>query len=205
MNGKRNDPLASYRGLWRSIKIYYNAYGGFLAFLRSPYWMLGLFVTLVGYRYWFYSTKPIWYTIVIDIVPSLLGFTLGGYAILLAVGSDEFREFISGTRKKGTPSAFMTINATFVHFILLQVVSLLLAIIGSGLKVKTGVYPFIGFFIFCYALMTSIAAAFALLRLAKIFDRFIEQKREKSLIKKRPKISRMKLLNKKRIRRFVKM
>lgn len=83
-------------------------------------------------------------------------------------------ELIAGDNKdEEGPSPFMKINATFLHFIIVQVIALLTSIFSLAWEIRTGYLAFAGFLLFSYALSVSIAAAFAILRLAKWYDEFI--------------------------------
>ena len=84
--------------------------------------LLALFSVLLA------PSTTYWTDLAIDIIPSMLGFSLGGYAIIIAFGDDKFREFLA-TTKIENKSLFMIINATFIHFIMSQVIALLLAIL----------------------------------------------------------------------------
>jgi len=108
-------------------------------------------------------------------LPDLLGFTLGGYAMLLAFGSERFLMVLSAA-KNGDVSSFMKVNAAFVHFIVVQAVGVIYALICSAWSVKAGVFSFVGFVIFVYSLFSALAAAFAVLRLAKWYDKFLRDK-----------------------------
>jgi hypothetical protein len=101
---------------------YWRAYGGKKALIRSPYLWAALFITVLLYPEW--STAGWWHD-VLTVMRNLLGFTLGGYAMWIAIGDDEFRLLISGEEDDGKPSPYMEVNATFVHFIILQIISII--------------------------------------------------------------------------------
>ena len=61
-----------------------------------------------------------WHELAIGIIPNILGFTLGGYAILLAFGNEKFMFLISGEFADKKPSPFLVLNGAFVHFIVIQ-------------------------------------------------------------------------------------
>ena len=71
---------------WKSVKevfaSYWSKYGGFKSLLLSPYFQTAILITLLTVGFWFgISTK--WWERVISVIPNLLGFTLGGFAIFL--------------------------------------------------------------------------------------------------------------------------
>jgi uncharacterized membrane protein YGL010W len=75
-------------------------------------------------------------------------------------------------KEKG-PSPFIQINASFLHFIVVQLIALVYSVFSLAWDIKQGFWAFLGFLLFSYALTTSIAAAFSILRLAKNFNDFV--------------------------------
>lgn len=164
---------------------YWKAYGGFKALLTSQYFWLSFFITLALFPHW---TQPNWWEDVLSIMPNLLGFSLGGYAMWIAIGDDDFRQLISGEDEDGEPSPYMEMNAAFVHFIILQLLSMILAIfakayffplpeghilfefLGGWFKYLCLTGYFISYFVFIYALLSAVAATFALLRVSSWYD-----------------------------------
>lgn len=172
---------------------YWHAYGGVKSLVKSVYFWGALVLTAVLYPLW--STGG-WWNDVLSIMPSLLGFSLGGYAMWTAVGDDDFRRLISGPEKDGSPSPYMKMNAAFVHFIVLQFVSIVLALIAKAydfevppeyfLRRLFGQWfydvcllgSFIGYFVFVYALLTALAATFAVFRASSWYDKDTETRRK---------------------------
>ena len=166
-------------GIYEILNVYWIAYGRWKALVSSPYLHFAiLFASLFCFPVWRFGAKWIWFDAAINVLPSMLGFTLGGYAMLLAVGDDKFRRKIAGKKEDETASPFMEVNAAFVHFILMQAFALMFALIGKSWCLKTGIPALIGLSIFIYALSTSIAAAFAIFRMASWYDEKIKIDRE---------------------------
>lgn len=170
------------------IVIYYRAYGGFSAFIKSPYLYLSLFLTIALYPHWSGNS---WWEDVLSIMPNLLGFSLGGYAMFLAIGDEKFRGFLAGKEEDeddDVQSPFLALNGAFVHFIIFQVLALFFALFrkaydfpisednpmigffGDSLSCLVGFGNFIGYWVFVYALVLSLAATFALLRVGNWYD-----------------------------------
>ncbi|MCI2285295.1 hypothetical protein L3081_20310 [Colwellia sp. MSW7] len=108
----------------------------------------------------------------------------------MALGDDKFRASISGKTKDGGESPFIVVNATFVHFIVLQILALIAALIGKSqpiynsplciqrflLDLAPWLYEvslvisvassFIGYFLFIYAIFSALAATMAIFRIA---------------------------------------
>lgn len=169
-----------------ALSRYWLSYGGLRSLLRSPYFWTALILTLALYPAW---SQPGWWNDVITIMPSLLGFSLGGYALWLAIGDDEFRKLISGSSIDGKPSPYMKVNATFAHFIILQITATIIAILAKTYYFKLsednplfilttykafhiicGTGYFLGYFIFIYALLSALAATLALFRVSSWYD-----------------------------------
>lgn len=133
-----------------------------------------------------------WWVTPTDILPSLIGFTLGGYAILLAFGDHRFLDLMRQSGSDSEPSAYMDINAVFLHFLLLQFIALILAllagesslgvVISSALleRSSTGqliftfledVYGFISYLFFSYSLLAGLAAALAIFEVGSAYDK----------------------------------
>lgn len=175
--------IKSYKGVGQSFKRYYDAYGGWKGFVCSPYLHFALVLSIVVYPLWRCGESQNWYDLTLSILPDMLGFTLGGYTILLAFGNDRFLKLLSEPDDSGSPSdmsAFMRFNGTFVHFILMQVIAIVLAIIGSSWGIKRGLFAWMGTTTLIYAVSISVAAVFAIMRLAKIFEVFAQHEAIKS-------------------------
>ncbi|HAV1412773.1 hypothetical protein P3521_03555 [Vibrio parahaemolyticus] len=164
---------------------YWKAYGGWKAALTSVYFWVAAFLTVLLYPQW---VKAGWWGDTLSIMPSVLGFSLGGFAMWVAIGDEKFKSLISGSDDNASPSPFMEVNATFAHFILLQLVSIILAVIakaydfsvseghwlyfiwGESLGLVTSVFYCFSYFIFLYALLTAFAAVLALFRVSSWYD-----------------------------------
>ena len=176
-----------YTGVKKLFARYWVAYGGLKSIVGSPYMHISLFITLVSSGIWLEND---WVEIPISVLPNIIGFSLGGYAIWLALGDDKFRASISGKTKTGGESPFIVVNATFVHFIVLQILALIAALIGKSepiynsplfiqrflLDLAPWLYDvslalsiigsFIGYFLFIYAIFSALAATMAIFRIA---------------------------------------
>ncbi len=178
------------------ISRYWSAYGGFSALFSSAYFYLAIALSAFMFPAWL--NNP-WHELVLSVIPNILGFSLGGYALLVAIGDESFRALISG-EVDGETSPYMEINASFVHFILMQFFSLMCALISSAyyfeLNRSSFVYKFIqeselslntivntlnyfGYTIFIYALLTAVAATLSILRVSSWYDKFQTRKQTK--------------------------
>jgi hypothetical protein len=180
-----------YSGLRKIFRRYWNAYGGWRSVFLSPYLHFSFLFSIVAHGAWMNSN---WYNLPISVLPSLIGFSLGGYAIWLALGDDKFRASISGKGVDGKESPFIKVNATFVHFISLQIFALIFALGAQSQPVHNiplgwkkvildanpylsevsvalmHVASFLGYFLFIYAILSALAATMAIFRIAGWLD-----------------------------------
>ena len=86
------------------LRRYFCAYGGWGAILRSPLFLLATLLTGLGYGSWFDGDR--WSDLSQSLIPNLLGFSLGTYAILFSLMTGRVNRRSIGTpyrRAKGTP------------------------------------------------------------------------------------------------------
>ena len=83
---------------------YWHAYGGFSALMTSYYFWISILISCLLYPFW---SREGWWDDVLGIMPDLVGFSLGGFAMWIAIGDDSFRQLISGVNEDGTPSPYM--------------------------------------------------------------------------------------------------
>lgn len=188
--------MTEHSGKPQSIFIrYWHAYGGTKALLRSYYLWFSVFASLALYRLW---STPGWWDLVFSIVPSLLGFSLGGFALWIAIGDDSFRKFIAEKETPTEVSIYSGVNANFVHFIVLQVIAVISALVakatnftlqpehifiriaGEWYYVLTSIFTYFGFLLFIYALVSALAAVMGLLRVTFMYETYINFKRKRT-------------------------
>lgn len=174
-----------YSGLRNIASRYWVAYGGTSALIRSPYLHVALLILLITVHFW---AKSPWWHQPLSIIPNLLGFSLGGLAMLLSFGNAEFQKFISekDDSSGAAPTAFIEVSASFVHFMLLQLASLLVATVFNALdfyypwpsEFRAGVdlgrilFSAFGYLLYLYSITAMIAAVFAVFRMTSWFEIF---------------------------------
>jgi Na+/H+ antiporter NhaD/arsenite permease-like protein len=120
----------------------------------------GLWTTLDG------DGRPLWASLTLDIAPSLLGFALGGMAIMLAFSSGRFLEAI---RQKGKDKSYLRkMMASFFHFCAVLTAATLVGFVSSFYVNK--VVSFIGVLLSIYGLLLVIATASRIWHTARIFN-----------------------------------
>lgn len=114
------------------LREYWRIYGGVGAVLTSPYFHLSIVIAILTSPIWV-ATK--WWELSISVLPNIVGFTIGGYAILVSFGDEEFKRKIAGkTDDDDGDSPYMHVNATLVHTIIVQATALLVSIVFKGLS-----------------------------------------------------------------------
>ncbi len=172
-----------YRGVFESVLRYWRIYGGWRDLLRSPYFHVSVVLVAVTADSWI-NYK--WWLTVTAVVPNLLGFTLGGFAIFLGFGDERFKTTIAGNDAGDDDhSPYLMVSATFMHFVVIQILALLWAVAGgalyfdlpwpqlSGLFRWLGVLGgLVGYWLFIYGVCLAAAAGFAIFRVAGWYDEF---------------------------------
>lgn len=158
--------------VWHTVADYWRLYGGWKGLVCSPYLAIAAFISLIFYPAWAF-TKIEWVQSAMDILPGLLGFSIGAFAVILVFSNDRMVEVIA--EEGSQESMLMRTSAMFVHFILTQVVALLAALACKIYAPLAG----IGFFLLIYALLLAIATCFALFNLAQVYNAVLGTKTER--------------------------
>ena len=124
--------------------------------------------TAVSFPLWTATDNGVrvWAQNTVEIVPPILGFSLGGMAILLAISSPRLLRTIRGGGK--ADSLFMKTMASFFHFILVQTMAIFSALLAKSYS--SDVISAFGFFFLCYGTLVAIAVAWNLFDIARIFN-----------------------------------
>ena len=177
-----------FKGAAESFQQYWKAYGGWRAAIGSPYLLVSVVLAVFMAPLWL---RPNWWDIVLDVMPNVLGFSLGGFAIFLAFGDDGFRRLIAGqhhTDGDGEQSPYLDFSAAFLHFIVVQVIAVLFSLFAKSFyfvelgqhskllvlnEIVKPIWWFVGFGLFCYAICSALAAAMAIFTLTRSFDDYL--------------------------------
>lgn len=177
-----------YRTLYRILKGYFACYGGWKAVLFSPLFGISFAITIFNYSNWM---TPTWPAQSLSVLPNLLGFSLGCYALLFSLLSERLRRALLFVKNPRDVPYLHEINATFLHFILIQVASILYSLLFTAtimkdifdtIEIYTTVlrivfysfyFPlsFLGFLLFVYSVTLTVGAAISIYRIANIEDK----------------------------------
>jgi hypothetical protein len=181
------------RRIVRHFPKYFVIYGGFNAMATSAYFWGAAVLTALCYKYF---ANPDWWGLVLNVVPGLVGFSIAGVAIFVSLGSDKLRASVAG-KEPGSEelSPFIDFMAMFTHFIVVQLLALVVAVTSKALYespidqssplvllVEPVRHPFwfVGGFLFMYATLLCVALALEIFRLAEMIDEFQTRENAKS-------------------------
>lgn len=186
-----------YGGVRGIFTTYWDAYGRFPALLESFYLHVSCLLLVILYPMWM---KEGWWDTVISIMPNMIGFSLAGLSIWLATGDENLKSTISGVHPAGAKySPYIRTNASFVHFIIVQLLSLIAAVTAkafnfdpSGVLAEYDYHILVyigwgfGFLLFLYALATALAVTMSIFRVSTWYDTHQTKQREKKKEHKAP-------------------
>lgn len=171
------------KGVTEIYQQYWRAYGGRKALLRSSYLHGALLMLALTGPFWIGQD---WWEQVISVIPSLLGFTLGGFAMFLGFGDEKFRALLAEPDEDDpeAPSLFVGLCATFVHFILIQCLALGVAVLAKAwsfyfpwiapfdivVRCLSFVGSAVGYGLFLYAIASMLAATMYVFRVATWYE-----------------------------------
>lgn len=155
------------RSILDDIKHYWSAYGGSGCFIKSPYLWIAFFSSLLVMT----CAKECWSwpSLAVSVLPNMLGFTLGGYAVMLGFGDKKFQNCIKGPEDTGQTSPYLFMSASLLHFILFQILSLLVSIFCQAIDVNI-IVSFLGCWLFLYSIFLAIAASFSIFFFSRMYD-----------------------------------
>lgn len=168
----------SFSKLQKSFSIYWAAYGGWHEFFRSPYVHISALITVFVLLN--AETLSDWRSIALSAIPSMLGFTLGGYALLIGFSDKEFVKKLilqydeEGGAEQGQvrPTPYMQINGAFAHFIIVQSMTVVFAYVSKISNLNIQFLDALGNFLLLYTFTLVVAATFAVLTFADWYDTF---------------------------------
>ena len=157
---------------------------GWKGLVFSLDFLLALIVWLLTSPYWL--NNP-WWDQVVSVMPNILGFTLGGFAIFLGFGSDDFKKILVGDdHLKDSP--YLSVSSAFLLFVSFQLAAILYALCAGALRIpppdflaphkellKWGrhITDGTGYLLFIYSLTLSLRAALRIFRLSRWYNDFL--------------------------------
>jgi hypothetical protein len=152
---------------------YWKVYGGFSSLLSSVYAWIAFTITMISDDLWVPPEKgeiP-WVSISLSISPSLLGFALGGMAIMLAFSGGLF---LNAIRQGGREdSFFMKMIASFFHFALSHTAAMIIGFLCKLTWIPEPLYSIlsaVGYFLTLYGILLVAAIAASIWHIARIYN-----------------------------------
>lgn len=178
-----------YSGVAKIFRLYWSAYGEFQALVRSPYLHAATALLVLTAHTWLYTE---WWTTSIGALPTMLGFTVAAFAVFIGFGDEQYRALLAAPDEEnpGAPSIYVSLCSTFVHFIVVQALALLAALLAQSwafylpcldpirpiVTVLNVIGGAIGFGLFLYAVTSVIAVTMHVLRIASMYEQFQRSK-----------------------------
>ena len=165
------------------INTYWKLYGGWRALLFSPYLAAAFIVAIPCVGLWQPGADATWADTSISVLPSLMGFSMAGMAIMLAFSHPESLRAV--TQKGKGNSYFLKVAASLCHFLVVQIVALLCALVRKS-GFEWAPFSYFGVLMFLYAIFVSLGAAGQLFNTARIMNAaaWIQQKNKPAKKKK---------------------
>lgn len=107
------------------------AYGGCRAIIVSRYFIFACLLMVPTWSQW---TKAGWWDTVFSIIPNLLGFTIGAFALTIAYGDERFKKLLAkSVDDDDEHSPLIEMSATFLVFIAVQTFALIGTLTCKGM------------------------------------------------------------------------
>ncbi|WP_158658442.1 hypothetical protein [Achromobacter sp. AONIH1] len=173
------------------LKLAWNTQGGVKGVIHGIDLWIALPVWMLTAPFWLASA---WWDQVLAVAPNVLGFTLGGFAIFLGFGSEDFRRVLTATGKDAESTPYMSVSAAFLVFTVFQIAAILLALVAKALYFPTPVWLLkwatiiewagrvaggIGYGIFIYSLVFALRAAIRIFRLSRWYNHYMRMPQKK--------------------------
>jgi hypothetical protein len=155
-----------------SFDTYWINYGGFEEIYKSAYFKISIILSIILS---IFGNTSCWFDLPLSILPNILGFSIGAYAILLALGNSNFWKILSQKENNNPKTPFMEINASFVHFIFIQILAIIFALIAKFLIFKSIIFVFLGLFLMIYAILSALASTLVILKLAQWYQDYLNK------------------------------
>ncbi len=162
-----------------TFNLYWENYGGFKTIVTSQYFRISLLLTtLLTIFVVIFGESKGWYEHTLNTLPDILGFSIASFAILISLGDNKFRKKLSAEKDSQKSTPFMIINSSFVHFIFIQIIAILFALISQILVLKNIIFFFIGMFLLIYAVLLTLAATLGILQFSLWYQDFLNNEKE---------------------------
>lgn len=195
---RRGGFFAGWRDVGGFFSDYWRAYGGWISLSKSPYLHISIVITGVTHPLWL---APDWWNVILSVIPSILGFTIGGFAIVLALGTGDFGAALSSASKPDQDpleSGLGKLGAAFCHFIVVQFAAAVFAILAMAFakapapvfapwlsnEIARSIFWGFGWFLGIYSLSLAISTTQWIFSSIKLLIRFQKLEEKKQVARK---------------------
>lgn len=155
----------------------FNIYGGVKSITTSPFFHVSVIVSFAIQE--LHDNQWKWYDVSISCLPSIIGMSLTGYALILTFGSDQFRDAIRGKESNGhdsekgsdKASPYISASSSFAYVLFFQVISLIFSVLLKSINIHGMVPDFIGTWLLIYSLTLVIAVTLNTFFLSYMYDK----------------------------------
>lgn len=159
-----------------NFKYYWNEYGGWSIIVSSPYFKISFILSCILFYTSITGDQRVntvyWSNLIVSINPGLLMFTAFGYFNFFGVIDRRFTDILRGRVNKNDThlSPFIKIIMSFMHFTIVQILTLIIGVIGKSTHMTNYVYLYINIFMLIYSLIMCFAMCFSMFGLAIWYD-----------------------------------
>ena len=175
-----NDTLITQsKALSQQFRYYWKVYGGIRALTGSPFLWISFVIALPLSILWQWQ----WQDKAISVLPNLVGLSFAAYAVIVGFSPENFLQIIRGDSPNGRFSPYISGSVRIAHFVFIQIVSLIIALVWDGAQIKYPSLPidsctalllailhFIGAWIFIYAVVLGLPALLQVFLFSKIYN-----------------------------------
>lgn len=187
--------LDQYKSTLGTLCKYAKDYGGIPSFLFSPYSLIALLITIVCKNY---AHSIRWVDLPKGVLPSIIGFSIAAFSLWISMLSGGLKDIF--TKNAKAIAIASNINTTFFHFIFIQIVAFMYAIIAESkpaafiyknivtqpyfttLQITQGAWDTfvfwmyaIGLYLFIYAVTLCLASMIALFQIGGVWRKAAEK------------------------------
>ncbi|WP_395369464.1 hypothetical protein [Komagataeibacter diospyri] len=173
----------------KNLKLLYGAYGGWSSFFASPYPYVSSVLTCAS---WNSLQDGSWASVTSSIMPSITGFSIASFAIIISVSDERSRRALM-IKRRGDYSPLVKLSSSVSHAVIVQTVSLLFSAFFQNAKIidlHNSDYPCIlnflfylfstiGIFFLFYGLLLVVAEILSIFKfltiLSNIEDRLVKK------------------------------
>lgn len=161
---QQSDFFRAWRNQCSEILSYSRIFGGLYGLVSSPFLhcaiVLGVLCKVIG------APDPGFGQVGIAILPNLLGFTIGGMAIVLSVAGHKI--FISLAEEGDPRSFFIKLIVAVLHYIIVQVSTLIFCVVDYNKP--NGVVDLLVAIMLMYCLCLAVSIGIQLFQMARIYN-----------------------------------